>query len=56
MSNKDIKCIEETSGEDNTGNDFYDWLLVPVVYPEERKTGVTFKGDSEEYLKAHGIC
>ena len=24
-------------------------------YPEDRKTGVTFKGESEEYLKAHGM-
>ena len=50
MSIEDINCEEGTSGEDNHGYDFYDWLL---VYPEDRKTGVTFKGDCEEYLNAH---
>ena len=53
MTNKDINCKEETSGEENHGYDFYDWILVPAVYPEDRKTGVTFKGDCEEYLNAH---
>ena len=55
MSNKEIKSEDDTNGEDNHGKEFYDWLLVPNCYPEDRKTGVTFKGESEEYIKAHGM-
>ena len=41
------------SKDDYDHNEYYDWELVPTVYPEDMKTGVTFKGDSEEYLNAH---
>ena len=37
---------------DNNDEDFYDWELVPQLYPEEKKTGVSFKGESEEYFSA----
>ena len=34
-------------------NDFYEFVMVPEVNLYENKTGVTFKGDSQEYLEAH---
>ena len=34
-------------------NEYYDWELVPKVYQDDMKTGVTFRGDSQEYLNAH---
>ena len=39
--------------EEQMDHDFYDWTLVPKTYPIEKKSGVTFKGDTEEYLGAH---
>ena len=36
-------------------NDFYDWDMIPKRNSEETKTGVTFKGNAEEYIKAHGL-
>ena len=36
-------------------NDFYEFLMVPKVSLEENKIGVTFKGESNEYLQAHGL-
>jgi hypothetical protein len=47
-----IKRAESKASEDS--NEFYDWEMVPKVYSEECKTGVTFKGDSEKYIEAHG--
>ena len=54
MDTKDNK-VEVKKPEDEEINDFYDWELVPTVYPDESKTGVTFKGDSKEYVKAQGM-
>ena len=34
-------------------NEFYDWLVVPKTNSIENKTGVTFKGDTEEYIAAN---
>ena len=42
MSNKDIKPEDDANGEDNHGMEYYNWVLVPNCYPEDRKTGVTF--------------
>ena len=36
-------------------NDFHEFLMVPKVSLEENKIGVTFKGESNEYLQAHGL-
>ena len=33
--------------------DFYEWTLIPTTYSEENKNGVTFKGETEEYIAAH---
>ena len=55
MSTKGMKSDDEINGEDNHGMEFYDWVSVPNCYPEDRKTGVTFKGESEEYKKAHSM-
>ena len=54
MGSKDTN-IEVKKPEEEEINDFYDWELVPTVYPDESKTGVTFKGDSKEYVKAQGM-
>ena len=35
-------------------NDFYNWEMIPKRNSEEAKTGVTFKGDSDEYISALG--
>ena len=35
-------------------NEFYDWQMIPKRNSEETKTGVTFKGDSDEYIAAQG--
>ena len=32
--------------------EFYDWQIIPNCNSEDRKTGVTFKGDNEDYFKA----
>ena len=34
-------------------NDYYDWEMIPTTYADDKKTGVSFKGDSNEYIKAH---
>ena len=50
---KQVMDNEEHSKDDDIENDFYEWILVPHCYSEENKTGVTFRGGSEEYLNAH---
>ena len=34
-------------------NEFYDWVIVPKNISAENKTGITFKGDTEEYISAN---
>ena len=34
-------------------NEFYDWVIVPKNSSAENKTGITFKGDTEEYISAN---
>ena len=48
---KHVDEYEHQEGDD----EFYDWTLVPKMYPPEKKTGVTFKGDTEEYIAAHTL-
>ena len=43
--------LDESQEEGN--DEFYDWTLVPKMYPPEKRTEVTFKGDTEEYFAAH---
>ena len=46
--------VETTSDEDtNYINDGYDWEMIPKRNSDDTKTGVTFKGNSSEYLKGH---
>ena len=49
----DIKSLGNDEEEDIS--DFYEWEMIPKRNSEETKTGVTFKGDTEEYIKAHGM-
>ena len=38
---------------DEDTNDYYNWEMIPKRNSDETKTGVTFKGDSQEYIEAH---
>ena len=50
--------FEDNSKEDINDNDddndteYYYWTMIPHCNAEDRKTGVTFKGDTVEYLAA----
>ena len=46
MNDKNDEEIKEDT------NDYYDWEMIPRVYSDDSKTGVTFKGESPEYLEA----
>ena len=35
-------------------HEFYDWDMIPKRNSEEAKTGVSIKGDTDEYIAAHG--
>ena len=35
-------------------NEYYNWEMIPKCNSDDTKTGVTFKGDSDEYITAHG--
>ena len=35
--------------------EYYDWVMIPNSNSEDKKTGVTFKGDDEEYLIAKDV-
>ena len=39
--------------DDNS--EYYDWVMIPHCNPEEKKNGITFKGDTAEYLRARDI-
>ena len=50
--------MESKSGEDKNdidGNDYYDWVMIPHCNTDDKKNGVTIKGDSAEYLRARDI-
>ena len=36
-------------------NEYYSWDMIPVMYPDDKKTGLSFKGDRNEYIEAHGM-
>ena len=46
------KCSNYESEDDDNDflDDYYEWVMIPSCNPDDRKTGVTFKGDTEEYL------
>ena len=44
------KNLEE---EENEGFENYELGLIPKMASDESKTGITFKGNDEEYLTAH---
>ena len=39
--------------DDNS--EYYDWVMIPHCHPEEKKNGITFKGDTADYLRARDI-
>ena len=44
--------ITEDVNDDDNDTEYYDWTMIPHCNAEDRKTGVTFKGDTVEYLAA----
>ena len=57
LKNSPVTFVMETmedkkNVEEYDHNEYYDWELVPKVYQDDMKTGVTFRGDSQEYLDA----
>ena len=44
--------ITEDVNDDDNDTEYYDWTMIPHCNTEDRKTGVTFKGDTVEYLAA----
>ena len=64
MSDKECskKSIDENEANDGfvddvkeDVNEYYVWDMIPVTYPDDKKTGVSFKGDRVEYIEAHGM-
>ena len=51
-NNEEPLDIDIDTGETDS-NEYYDWEMIPKRNSEETKTGVTFKGDSDEYISAH---
>ena len=49
--NEEETEIVEVNKEDK--EDFYDWVMIPITYTDEHKNGVTFKGESGEFIDAH---
>ena len=52
MNTEDNKSDVVDVSKENI-EDFYEWNLIPITYPPEKKTGITFKGDTDEYIEAH---
>ena len=51
MEDLDEKETFDESDEENV-EEYYEWNMIPITYSEEKKTGVTFKGDTDEYFRA----
>ena len=49
MENESKDTKDEAKEEET---EYYDWTMIPHCGREENKNGVTFKGDSQEYLEA----
>jgi hypothetical protein len=47
--------VEVKNPEEEELNEFYAWELTPKRNSEETKNCVTFKGDVEDYIRAHGV-
>ena len=46
---------EEEEGKEDSEEcpqEYYEWNMIPMTYPEDRQTGVTIKGDTDEYFEA----
>ena len=50
---KSSGVIKDDTDTDDT--EYYDWVMIPHCNPEDKKNGITFKGDTEEYLRARDI-
>ena len=51
MNEDDV--AEKVEEEEETNHDFYEWIMVPMIDSIEKKTGITFKGDTDECIEAH---
>ena len=43
---------ESEDDDKDIAQDYYEWVMIPGCNSDEMKTGVTFKGDTVEYLEA----
>ena len=41
--------------EDSDKSEDYEWVLIPHCNPDDKKNGITFKGDTPEYLRARNM-
>jgi hypothetical protein len=48
-----MEILVKKEEEEDSIHEFYEWVWVPKMYPEERKTGITIRGDTVEYITAH---
>ena len=58
MSTKKDEEVTNNGYEDDKEdviNEYYEWTMIPNCNSEENKNGVTFKGDTEEYLMARDM-
>ena len=49
---EDKEQEEEEELVKENGEEHYDWNIVPETFPDDKKIGVTFKGETEEYIEA----
>ena len=65
MEGNDFEGVEEVESEDDKDDDdlieedddeeYYECTMIPECNADDKKTGVTFKGDTTEYLSARDI-
>ena len=47
--------MQNIKEEECEQSDYYDFVLTPFTAPENEKNGVTFRGNDNEYFKAHNM-
>ena len=46
------KMESDEEDESESMQEYYEWNMTPISYPEDKQTGITFKGNTEEYYEA----
>ena len=52
---KSSGVTKDDTDTDTDDTEYYDWVMIPHCNPEDKKNGITFKGDTGEYLRARDI-